>query len=183
MENIDSLLEICFRPDQEPEEYSHCFFLYRKFFKLLRQKTEFTNEEIVECQVAIDEWYQVWWRLEGRDGITNYVHLLSSGHIADYLFRHRNLYVYSQQGWEAFNMLIKQVYFRRTARGGGRDSRTRLVPIARWLQRRLVFMVVENLQDLLVKLEFEENKQLGTIEENEDGDDDLDIHNGIVGWL
>ncbi len=74
MENIDSLLEICFRPDQEPEEYSHCFFLYRKFFKLLRQKTEFTNEEIVECQVAIDEWYQVWWRLEGRDGITNYVH-------------------------------------------------------------------------------------------------------------
>jgi hypothetical protein len=183
MENIDSLLEICFRPDQEPEEYSHCFFLYRKFFKLLRQKTEFTNEEIVECQVAIDEWYQVWWRLEGRDGITNYVHLLSSGHIADYLFRHRNLYVYSQQGWEAFNMLIKQVYFRRTARGGGRDSRTRLVPIARWMQRRLVFMVVENLQDLLVKLEFEENKQLGTIEENEDGDDDLDIHNGIVGWL
>ena len=44
-------------------------------------------------------------------------------------------------------------------------------------------MVVDNLQDLLVKLEVEENKQLGAIEENGDGDDDLDIHNGIVGWL
>jgi hypothetical protein len=188
MENIDSLLTICFRPEQEPEEYSHCFSLYRKFFKLLRKKTEFTNEEIVECQVAIDEWYQVWWKLEGRDGITNYVHLLASGHIADYLFRHRNLYVYSQQGWEAFNMLIKQVYFRRTARGGGRDSKTRLVPIARWLQRRLVFMIVRTEEDLLSQLSVEENKRstaaLETIEEiEEEGGDDFDIHNMVAGWL
>jgi hypothetical protein len=44
-------------------------------------------------------------------------------------------------------------------------------------------MVVESLQDLLVKLEFEENKQLETIDETEDGNYDLDIHNGFVGWL
>jgi hypothetical protein len=188
VENIDVLLDICFRQDQDPWEYSHCFFLYRKFFVLLRKKTEFSNLEIVELQVAIDEWYQVWWRLEGRDGITNYVHLLASGHIADYLFRHRNLYVYSQQGWEAFNMLIKQVYFRRTARGGGRKSRTRLVPIARWLQRRLVFMVVENLEDLLLKIESQENKQpqaTTNMEEPVENEGDDDIHNSMQmeGWL
>ena len=193
IESIDWLLEICMRPEQQPEEYSHCFFLYRKFFVLLRQKTEFTNTEIVNLQVAIDDWYQVWWRLEGRDGITNYVHLLASGHIADFLFRHGNLYVYSQQGWEAFNMLIKQVYFRRTARGGGRGKRTRLVPIARWLQRRLVFMVVESLDDLLEKLDNFENKQpeQATLEPiianigDDDEEDDEDIHNAMQmdGWL
>jgi len=44
-------------------------------------------------------------------------------------------------------------------------------------------MVVENLQDLLVKLKLEENKHMVTIEENEEGNDDFDLHNGMVGWL
>jgi hypothetical protein len=30
IENIDTLLEICLRLDQDPQEYSHCFFLYHK---------------------------------------------------------------------------------------------------------------------------------------------------------
>jgi hypothetical protein len=48
---------------------------------------------------------------------------------------------------------------RHGAQGGGWKSRTQLDPIARWLQRWLVFMVVENLEDLLHKIEAEENKQ------------------------
>jgi hypothetical protein len=86
-------------------------------------------------------------------------------------------------------MLIKQVYFRWTARGGGRKSRTRLVPIARWLQRRLVFMLVENLEDLLNKIEAEEKKQpqqatTNIVEANEnDGDDDIHNSMQMEGWL
>jgi hypothetical protein len=92
-------------------------------------------------------------KLESREGCTNYTHMLGSGHVADMLFHHRNLYVFSNQGWEALNMLVKQVYFRRTARGGGRQASSRLLPIARWLQRRLVFMAVEDKTDLMEKLE------------------------------
>ena len=50
-------------------------------------------------------------------------------------------------------MLVKQVYFRRTARGGGRQASSRLLPIARWLQRRLVFMAVTDEADLKNKLQ------------------------------
>jgi hypothetical protein len=48
-------------------------------------------------------------------------------------------------------MLIKQVYFLRTARGDGRDSRTRLVPIA-------IMIVGTEEEGLLAKLEVEDNK-------------------------
>ena len=76
--------------------------------------------------------------------------------MADFLYRHRNLFMFSNQGWEALNALVKQVYFRRTARGGGKWKKTRLFPIARWLQRRLVFTLVKDEEEanaLLRKLE------------------------------
>ena len=50
-------------------------------------------------------------------------------------------------------MLVKQVYFRRTARGGGRQASSHLLPITRWLQRMLVFMAVTDEADLKNKLE------------------------------
>ena len=50
-------------------------------------------------------------------------------------------------------MLVKQVYFHWTARGGGRQASSCLLPIARWLQRRLVFMAVKDEANLLKKLE------------------------------
>jgi hypothetical protein len=73
----------------------------------------------------------------GAEGITNYVHDLISGHISDYLFHWRNLYIHSQQGWEALNFAVKKYWFQCTNRGGGRGSKN---CIARWLQRRMVWM-------------------------------------------
>jgi hypothetical protein len=82
-----------------------------------------------------------WFRINGgQEGITNYIHQLVTGHIADYLFEWRNLYVHSQQGWENLNLQAKLYYFRRTTRGGGRGSKNRAEPLARWLLRRLVWM-------------------------------------------
>jgi hypothetical protein len=77
-----------------------------------------------------------------KEGITNYIHMIGSGHIADYLFKWKNLYRFSQQGWEAMNSLIKTFFFRRTSHGGGvrGGKKSRLIPIARWLQRRMVFL-------------------------------------------
>ena len=78
-----------------------------------------------------------------KEGITNYLHMIGSGHIADYLYKWKNLYRFSQQGWEAMNSLIKTFFFRRTSHGGGvkgKSKKSRLIPIARWLQRRLIFL-------------------------------------------
>ena len=51
---------------------------------------------------------------------------------------------------QAFNSLFKRFYFTRTQRGGavsnGGGQSTRLEPIAKWLQRRLVFMAGHDLE-------------------------------------
>jgi hypothetical protein len=77
-----------------------------------------TDEQVCEVQVLCDDFYQKWVDLQGREGITNYIHFLGAGHLAEYLFYWKNRYRHSQQGWEAFNSLLKTFYFRRTARGG-----------------------------------------------------------------
>jgi hypothetical protein len=91
----------------------------------------------------IDLWYQVWMELHGLDGCTNYTHMLSSGHMAEFMFKWRNLYRFSQQGWENFNHVFTTVYFRRTNHGGRRHAhamKSKLVGIAKWLQRRMLWM-------------------------------------------
>ncbi len=95
--------------------------------------------------------------LTGLEGMTNYIHMVGPGHLADYLCLHRNLFVFSNQGWENFNQLLKQVYFRRTGRGGGRYNATkaRLLPLARWLQRRFVWMLVRNNLEAEIKSRIE----------------------------
>ena len=151
----------------------------------VRQKEPFSDQDIQSFQTSVDEWYQLWMRLEGREGCTNYTHLLGAGHVADMLFHHRNLYVFSNQGWEALNMLVKQVYFGCTARGGGRQASSRLLPLARWLQRRLVFMAVKNKADLLMKLGHCDNNELveDEIPMGEDEDDNNETHDFETMWL
>ena len=88
----------------------------------------------------MDDFYQSWIKLSlGKRGVTNYIHLLGSGHISELLFKWRNLYAHSQQGWEALNSLVKSVYFRRSNRGGGRGLKSKLYAVARWSQRRMLW--------------------------------------------
>jgi hypothetical protein len=60
----------------------------------------------------------------GKEGITNYLHMLGSAHIIYYMQIHRNLYKYSQQGWESMNEKFKLIFFNHTQRGGnfGKNS-------------------------------------------------------------
>jgi hypothetical protein len=106
---------------------------------LLQGKEDFTIDDIRSFQNEIDHFFSDFIDLVGRNGITNYFHLLGSGHISDYLHYYKNLYSHSQQGWEAFNSFLKVFYFRRTNRGGGRGELSRVNQIARWLGRRLVW--------------------------------------------
>ena len=87
--------------------------------------------------------------LTGREGMTNYIHLLGAGHIIYYLFKYRNLYRYSNQSWERLNKRVKRFYLQRTQRGGhgkhaGKDATNSLIckhtkSIARWLKRVIMW--------------------------------------------
>jgi hypothetical protein len=70
--------------------------------------------------------------------MTNYIHVIGSGHRTHYLQEWRNHYRYSQQGWEALNSLLKKLYFRRTQREGHKENsksrNSKLALIAKQLQ-------------------------------------------------
>ena len=57
-------------------------------------------------------------RLWGESGVTNYMHMMISGHIVDYVIKYKCLCRFSQQGLENINSLLKTFFFKRTKHGG-----------------------------------------------------------------
>jgi hypothetical protein len=148
IDSMEHLINFCI-PNEEVEPrrkmlWERCIPKYRKAMLKLRQHAEFTDADIAEFQYDFDMFFQDWVELYGKNGLTNYIHLLSSGHISDYLFKWRNLYAHSQQGWESLNNQFKTMWFRRTGRGGaangGKGPKSKLIPMAKWLQRRMIWM-------------------------------------------
>ena len=101
----------------------------------------------------------------------------------DYLLYWRNLYVHSQQGWEAFNNLLKIFYLRRTQRGGavnqGKGQKDGMKPIGSWLQRPYLWtwgITCKNAVDYLNSktLNEDEDALMANLDERDMGNDMLD---------
>ena len=85
--------------------------------------------------------FQKWVQLWGEKIMSNCMHFYQIGNAYDLLFNWENLCRYSQQGCEALNGAM--IFFGRTNRGshtGKHNRKSELAPIARWLQRRLIFI-------------------------------------------
>ena len=169
MSSCTQIIDLCIVDENRKSQWLQIIDKYNKFMKILRRKEDFSDELISDFQYQVDDFYNIYLEENGRAGITNYFHMLGSGHISDFLIYYRNLYVHSQQGWEAFNSYLKVFFFRRTSRGGGRGDNNRVRQIARWLSRRLIWMSGTNYLDM------EENKiQVNDVQNIDDelGDDD-----------
>jgi hypothetical protein len=195
--NLEVLVELSIPDFGEKEKWNRCLVQYRTALELLRQKTELDADDLAAFQKAIDNWHQDYVKLHDLAGQTNYIHMLSSGHISEYLFKYGNLHDHSQQGWEAFNSLLKSVYYRRTPRGGGKGLKSKLKPLARWLQRRMLWLCGvsgENLQEQVqqaqaaaqaeseAQVEDDEQKEEAG-QEYEDEDEDADIFDIVGGFI
>ena len=73
-------------------------------------RVEFTGKMIEEFQSLADYFFITWVSLNGIAGVTNYIHMLGSGHLMEFLYKYRNLYKYSQQGWEHLNKQASGIY-------------------------------------------------------------------------
>ena len=108
------------------------------------------------------------------EGGSDKLHMNGSGHIAEYFCKWKNLYCFSQQGWEAMNSLTKTFFFRRTSHGGGVkgvSKKSRLIPIARWLQRRLIFLCrvhEDNIRQFALDYEMPQNYRTQATSEEDD---------------
>jgi len=178
MGQLELLVEVSVPCQNRKQKWQMLLPRYRAFMETARQNRDWnTPEELAAFQHDVDLWFQNWVKLHGKAAITNYVHMLASGHVAEYVFHWGNLYEHSQQGWEAFNALVKSFFFRRTNHGGGKNK-TRLKAIARWLQRRAIHMCGYDevgMKDFLERLAEEEmvEEELHNLEEL-DGDNDDD---------
>lgn len=146
LEDFEVLIRVSVHDEVRLGKYLYCIPEYRAAMKIVRQREEFTDEDIKKYQRHVDCWFQTWNELHSDSGCTNYTHMFSSGHLSEYMFKWRNLYRFSQQGWEKFNHVFSTFYFRRTNHGGRRHrdtAKSKLLPIGRWLQRRLLWMTGE----------------------------------------
>ena len=177
IDKLELLIEVSVSTADRQAKWNGSVRKYRIGMRIARQRDDFTDEDIAAFQKTIDEFFQDWVELHGMTGVTNYIHMLAAGHISTYMVEWRNLYKHLQQGWESFNSLLKSFFFRRTSRGGGRGLRSKLVPIGRWLQRRLLFLCGLRESDLEEDREPEFGSNLDEMEEEleleDDNDDDI----------
>eukprot|EP00978_Attheya_sp_CCMP212_P034006 scaffold140367_cov54-Attheya_sp.AAC.3 len=89
-------------------------FVENESMAWIRKRDDFTDSDITSFQATADDFIELWIDLNGLEGMSCYLHDLAAGHFSYYLQKYRNLYRYSQQGWEAFNALIKSLYHRHT---------------------------------------------------------------------
>ena len=146
MEDLERIIAVSISDDIRRDRYYYCIPEYRSAMQIVRQHNEFTDDDRIRYQEHVDHWFQTWVKLHAAARCTNDTHMFSSGHLSEYMFKWRNLYRFSQQGFEKFNHIFSTFYFRRTNRGGRRHKdakKSKLMAIGNWLQRRLLWMTGE----------------------------------------
>jgi hypothetical protein len=78
----------------------------------------FSEKDLLNLHRKCNTFMQQWVDLYGATHITNYIHIIGSGHLPYFAKKYGNLYRFSQQGWEALNQMIKHYYFNNTNHGG-----------------------------------------------------------------
>jgi hypothetical protein len=121
--NIGMLFDIIFRHHEDAGVRRNIFYecvvtQYQDIMAKLRKRSNMSTSDIISLQQQIDIWYEKWIGVTGREGMTNYIHMMGAGHVTYYLHKKKNLYRYSNPAWERFNKRVKRCYLTKTQRGG-----------------------------------------------------------------
>jgi hypothetical protein len=133
------------KPDQSKLSLrGECFQDLSEIMTTLRKHDDFSDFDIHCIESKINAWTPIWIALTGREGMPNYTHVLTSGHMIYYLKRWRNVNRFRNQGWENLNASIRYVYHHRSQQGGSsskkgeRTSKTK--PSGRWFWLKLYWL-------------------------------------------
>ena len=127
---------------------------YTSAMKVLLSKVNVTEQEVIQMQHDFDIFGNIFFFQLGyqRKGMTNYLHMVQTGHIAFFMTELKCLYRFSQQGWEHLVGNIKKYVYRRSNRGGGRGTRNRLDALTHLRSRLFAYMTNETLEEMKQKL-------------------------------
>jgi hypothetical protein len=123
IEQIDLITDVVILDKERRQSWNQVIGLWSNLMTKARQREDFSDEDIDSFDEMCDEFYENWILLNGQKGITNYFHMVGAGHLTYYLRHYRNLYRFSQQGWEALNAMLKQIFFRQTSSVVGMEGR------------------------------------------------------------
>ena len=135
------LVDVCCK-GYDPEfvaEWKDCCSLFEEVMEVLDSKLEFRPEDVDAFQLLADEFCDVYVGLTGRDGMTNYFHILRAGHFSYFLEKYGNLYLLSQQGWENVNSRWKRTFHNNTQKGGGWGGSSKLGPVMYTMARSMLW--------------------------------------------
>ena len=141
MAGLSRLVETCtadYSTEYTAKWISACN-LFQKVIEALESKQEFCQQTIDNFQLAADEFCDEYCALTGRDGMTNYFHILRSGHFSYFLKKYKNLYLLSQQGWENVNSRFKRSFHHNTPKGGGSGGSSKLGPVMYTMARAMLW--------------------------------------------
>jgi hypothetical protein len=85
---------------------------------LIEQHEDCMDQQLDQLHLCRGKFISQWIDIAGKVHVTNYIHILGSGHLTYFASKYKNLYKFSQQGWESLNQLIKHFYFNNTNHGG-----------------------------------------------------------------
>jgi len=105
----------------------------------LESKDEFDQDMVDSFQLSADKFCDVYCGITGRDGMTNYFHILRSGHFSYFLAKYKNLYLLSQQGWENVNSRFKRSFHNNSQKGGGKNGSSKLAPVMYTMARDMLW--------------------------------------------
>jgi hypothetical protein len=147
LSKIDVLLEATIQRESDRATLVIALTKYREAMALLTVHRELTEEEVDMFQDLVDDFFEKWLQIFGHEGVTNYIHLLSSGHINYFMKKYGCLYLYSQQGWEALNSTIQTFILQSSQRGGHNSgenkSKSYVFPLVRFIIRDLLWKTGE----------------------------------------
>jgi len=86
IKHVDSLIAVAFPPDHPlRQQLLQSIDSYHSAIKLLTSHYFLSDEDIEMFQVHTDNFFENWIELFRVEGVTNYIHLLASGHMQYFL--------------------------------------------------------------------------------------------------
>ena len=84
--SIDDIIDVSICDPERKEKYKCSVRHYRKAIEICRKTVgNYTEDELELFDDEVNKFFQIWVSLHGEKGITNYIHMLGSGHILNYM--------------------------------------------------------------------------------------------------
>ncbi len=94
MKNVSVLVETIFGKEEDEQERDAWFEImanYDAAMEILIKQSEYTDDDIEKFQDHVDVFFQQYINIVRVEGITNYIHMLGSGHVKYCMVEHCNL--------------------------------------------------------------------------------------------